>query len=416
MYVFMHNHLAQAISDRGMCQVFGKSGCISPSLAPRFEHRAVVARQSDPAECPPQTECPGSRVSDDPKLRLPLDSKEDGVQSEPVHIRARSCTGRAMGTTDTESAHLPYQGSKLEAAECTADPGDRPEADPSHYVSGGVPARVRSREEIRVEPESVLPQVQLATVVHPDLSGSSKGTCNLAAPHHSQAAGGAAGTCRSSFTSRVRHTDPRASSGRCPGCGSRRGTTRVAGQPTARSSGCCGGAGPPDRAECHSTPSSLVGSSGCCGVAESPGPAECRSTPSNSSDDGKDPGLLIRSTGGGGAAIGELGPRVGAGMSARHEHGALDAQDRHSAAPTLLMGAQLPAECQRAARACNWECPIGALSINAYSIVSSVPSPIMPANSLWLQPLWMQMELLQQCSVPGLTIGADPKELYICFV
>ena len=55
-------------------------------------------------------------------------------------------------------------------------------------------------------------------------------------------------------------------------------------------------------------------------------------------------------------------------------------------------------------------------SVNACSIVSSAPSPIMPSNSLWLQPLWMQMELLQQGCVPGLTIGADPKELYICFV
>ena len=55
-------------------------------------------------------------------------------------------------------------------------------------------------------------------------------------------------------------------------------------------------------------------------------------------------------------------------------------------------------------------------SVNACSIVSSVPSPIMPSNSLWLQPLWMQMELLQEGHVPGLTIGADPKELYICFV
>ena len=55
-------------------------------------------------------------------------------------------------------------------------------------------------------------------------------------------------------------------------------------------------------------------------------------------------------------------------------------------------------------------------SVNACSIVSSVLSPIMPSNSLWLQPLWMQMELLQQGRVPGLIIGADPKELYICFV
>ena len=55
-------------------------------------------------------------------------------------------------------------------------------------------------------------------------------------------------------------------------------------------------------------------------------------------------------------------------------------------------------------------------SVNACSIVSSVPSPIMPSNSLWFQPLWMQMELLQQGCVPGLTIGADPKELYIFFV
>ena len=54
----------------------------------------------------------------------------------------------------------------------------------------------------------------------------------------------------------------------------------------------------------------------------------------------------------------------------------------------------------------------GAPSINPCSILSSVPSLIMPADSLWLQPLWSQME----GRVPGLTIGADPKELYICFV
>ena len=59
---------------------------------------------------------------------------------------------------------------------------------------------------------------------------------------------------------------------------------------------------------------------------------------------------------------------------------------------------------------------IAACAPSDCSIVSSVPSPTMPSNSLWFQPLWMQMELLQQGRVPGLTIGADPKELYICFV
>ena len=48
---------------------------------------------------------------------------------------------------------------------------------------------------------------------------------------------------------------------------------------------------------------------------------------------------------------------------------------------------------------------------NPCSIVSSVPK-----NSLWWQPIWMQMESLQEGHVPGLTIGADPKELYICFM
>ena len=59
----------------------------------------------------------------------------------------------------------------------------------------------------------------------------------------------------------------------------------------------------------------------------------------------------------------------------------------------------------------------GAPSVNPCSILSSVTtSPIMPATCLWWQPLWSQMKLLQEGRVPGLTIGADPKELYICFV
>ena len=58
----------------------------------------------------------------------------------------------------------------------------------------------------------------------------------------------------------------------------------------------------------------------------------------------------------------------------------------------------------------------GAPSVNPCSILSSVTSPIMPATCLWWQPLWLQMKLLQEGNVPGLTIGADPKELYICFV